>query len=80
MPFMQENGEYYVSNQIDLEDRSDDLEMIANSTDCPDGVGEEDEDDEIQFEQAETESIELPPQRRCFSHLLNLISGDFETR
>lgn len=77
MPFMQENGQYFVNNLINLTDTVEDFESDTHSIEV---LEEEDDDDDVILHQEEEENtpIELPPQRRCFSHLLNLISADFE--
>lgn len=87
MPFMEDSGEFYYSNQINLEQRTsanNDDELI-NSYD--DDLSERSLDDEINYINEtldgtdEGESInpmELSPQRRCASHMLNLVSSDFE--
>lgn len=66
LPFMQENGEFYASNHIDFNAPADSEQNPVE------------EYDDIILQEEESEPIELPPQRRCFSHLLNLISSDFD--
>lgn len=74
MEFMQENGEYFVSNEINFASTIENDENLMST----DNINEEEEEEDDDILIQEEEPIELPPQRRCFSHLLNLISADFE--
>lgn len=81
LPFMHDMGEYFVSNIVDF-DVIDSVEEFLNDND---EYGEQFANDEFSEDfieepqqEEEEEMITLPPQRRCISHKLNLISGDFE--
>lgn len=84
MPFIQsENGEDFLSNIIDLEagengniltdDSSENDEQFDElfSIEQDNAVNEADQ-------QILLDDIQLPAQRRCLSHLLNLIGADFQ--
>lgn len=90
IPFMQhEDGELFLSNIIQLDDDVSsglpaDMEgesNIESNFDELDRSREENFFDEIHevssAELGNSTSVKLPKQRRCLSHLLNLIAGDF---
>lgn len=92
MPFIQnEDGELLVNNVISFDGTTlslEDSDVDENSPEedfTPNEI--ENSDDILQgllqggsefTEESEQNNIQLPPQRRCMSHQLNLISGDFE--
>lgn len=90
MPFMQnEQGELLVSNILTFGD-TDENSDIDDEHEYFEGMGNElnvEQNDILQdliFESNDNhvterrKEIELPAQRRCISHLLNLVSSDFE--
>lgn len=88
IPFIQnEDGEIFNSKVIQLDtdagtglpiddeindDSTDDIEEEINTEREPDDFF-----DEIRINQNESEPVKLPKQRRCLSHLLNLIANYF---
>lgn len=74
--FMRDNGEFFYSNELDFQNTiTDEFDVNINDNDSNE---EPNTIDEEIVEIESTEVIELPPQRRCASHLLNLTSNDFE--
>lgn len=80
LPFIQANGEHFYSNEIDFDTQlnPNSMDDILNGT-IDDESNEYDEDeDAIETTEISDETFILPPQKRCLSHLLNLIPGDFK--
>lgn len=84
MPFMAHDGEQYVSNVIQFE--SNDEQHTAIDSDNSDlSIELTINDDQLfseldQNDPIDSATIELPPHLRCFSHLLNLLSADFDKK
>lgn len=83
LPYMQnEDGELYFSNHLNFE--RDNYENRSDSESS--NISEIDEHelfrDLVPSDESEVlvnnSKIDLPPQRRCLSHLLNLVSSDFD--
>lgn len=79
--YMHDQGEFYYSNELHLNTINVD-NLIVNEYESKvlsDELNEESYiEDEVEVNEEFSERIELPPQHRCVSHLLNLISDDFE--
>lgn len=84
LPYMQNyDGELYYSNVLNFENNSGEENLNQSDSDKNSENGEFDLFQDLvssnQCEQSnDNPRIELPPQRRCMSHLLNLISADFD--
>lgn len=91
IPFIQyDDGEQFYSNIMNLEDDFDDSEIDENENEESDGNTFESRDDEFFHFDDDIERCDepveipnpndeqLPKQRRCLSHQLNLIGTDFE--
>lgn len=89
-PFIQhEDGEYFYSNIIQINEENEMAWQNDTMIDANNEILQEEEiDDDFFFRendnsdnvQHELESVLLPAQRRCFSHILNLIPNDFERK
>lgn len=84
MPHMNDSGEYFYSNELNF-DGVMHTQMESEPTDLSfDEIDSIEEPSEYEIGQPNIDeaelitSLELPPQRGCGSHLLNLISNDFE--
>lgn len=72
-------GELFVNEILNFEnviDSSIENESHANSEDCLDEYFGHN----IAAMNSQTNQIELPPQRRCLSHICNLVSPDFQNK
>lgn len=83
LPYMQnEDGELYYSNSLNFEQDlgNDNINSFEDGTDVENDELELFEDlmpSEQSDSSTENAKIDLPPQRRSLSHLLNLVSSDF---
>lgn len=77
MPFMQDDGEYYTSNIIDFSNLTEREQSQPDDEFSLESI-EENELLEPTEPISPHEIIQLPPQMRCVSYMLNLISGDFD--